>query len=166
MEDPKRAVACFKGHFKNLQQVIQHCLQSLPTSLESENLISNEVKRKAANENKDAIERTNAVLDCVASKIQTDPLYLKKFADVLKEDRYLQSMGDKLISCYNSINANLAQSGRLAKSQGDSIGMNSNYCIGQCSLICCKWKMDEGRGFGASLSENNLQVWISNKARL
>jgi len=78
-----------------------NCLPQLASHLYAECIITKEVFKNARHVNRTDSEKSEALLDCMESKIEDDPSYFKKIVDILKsKDLDLESVAEALMERY------------------------------------------------------------------
>jgi hypothetical protein len=94
------ATDTLRRHREPLLNLIRHCLPQVTGSLFSQAIIPKHVYEKACNEHLGSTEKGVALLDCVMSRLEAVPSDFSKVVDILKAERFLESVANDLIHDY------------------------------------------------------------------
>ena len=91
--EPQQTTECriFREHYDRLYNAIQDPL-SLATRLFTSNIITSAVREEMSAMGRTRLDRNNALLSAVETRIRTDPSRLQEFLAYLNEDPSMQSL--------------------------------------------------------------------------
>ena len=101
--DAKLAAETFREERIDLLCLIRHCLPKIANALLAKGMISREVCDTACNVNKDATDRSVALLDCIESVLKVAPCKFFDLVEILKSEPFLELLAKRLINNYSKL---------------------------------------------------------------